>query len=58
MIDIESKHQALKSSWIPKLLNENSAIANVLNMYKEPTGIDKNLLLKMNFRKVNTLRFS
>ena len=46
---IESKYQVLKSSCIPKLLNENSAIANVLNMYLEPIGIDKNLLLKLNF---------
>ena len=47
IIDIESKHQALKFSWIPKLLNENSALANVLNTYLVAIGINKNLLLKL-----------
>ena len=52
MIDIITKHHALKTSWIPKLLNEESSLAEILNLYLAKMSITINLLLKMNFRKV------
>ena len=53
MIDIVTKHHALKTSWIPKLLNEESSIAEILNKYLAKMSITTNLLLKMNFRKID-----
>ena len=53
MIDIVTKHHALKTSWIPKLLNEESSIAEILNMYLAKMSITTNLLLKMNFCKID-----
>ena len=53
MIDIVTKHHALKTSWIPKLLNEESSIAEILNIYLAKMSITTNLLLKMNFHKID-----
>ena len=48
--DIESKIKALKVSWIPKILNKENQLFDVLQMILRPLGIDINQLLKMNFR--------
>ena len=48
--DTESKIKALKVSWIPKILNKENKLFDVLQMILHPLGIDINQLLKMNFR--------
>ena len=53
LTDMNVKHYALKSSWIRKLLEQNS-ITEVLNMYLSSIGITINLMLKMNFRKIES----
>ena len=53
--DIKSKIKALKVSWIPKILNKENKLFDVLQMILRPLGIDINQLLKMNFRTKNGL---
>ena len=54
LIDMNVKHCALKSSWIPNLLEQNS-ITEVLNMYLSSVGLIINLMLKMNFVPQNRI---
>ena len=53
MTDISVKHFALKSSWVPRLLGQNS-ITEVLKMYLSSIGLRMNSMLKMNFHKIES----
>ena len=53
LTDMNVKHCALKSSWFPKFLDQHS-ITEVLNMYLSSVGLIINLILKMNFRKIES----
>ena len=51
--DLESKIYAIKTSWIPKLLANNS-ISKILQSYLSELGLDLKTLLKMNFKSAKS----
>ena len=52
--DIESKHSALKASWVTRYINKPEKTTEVLQIYLKAIGIELNTLLKMNFRKIES----
>ena len=54
LVDINTKHCALKTSWIPKIISQNN-VKEVLNIYLSSIGINVNVILKMSFRKIESL---
>ena len=52
--DIESKHSALKASWVTRYLNKPDKTTEVLQIYLKAIGIELNTLLKMNFQKIES----
>ena len=51
LTDIEAKHQAIKASWLPKLLNTNNKLGCILKGYLQRLGLTLDQVIQMNFRK-------
>ena len=50
MVDMEAKMDALKVSWIPKLLSNDSKISNIVSMYLASIHFNIQVVLKTSFR--------
>ena len=53
IVDIFSKERALKASWVPKLLERNGKNRLFLDHVLEMQNLTFELMLKMNFRKID-----
>ena len=52
--DIESKHSAMKASWVTRYLNKQDRTTEVLQLYLNTIDIELNILLKLNFPKIES----
>ena len=53
LVDIFCKEQALKASWIPKLLDRKNKCRSILDYYLNKQGLTFELMLQMTFRQRN-----
>ena len=55
IIDVESKLVALKASWVPRLLNSNCILNEILNKYYKDLNIDLMYVLQFSSVKLENL---